>query len=125
MADVLEITADNFQAVVLESERPVLVDFWAEWCGPCRIIAPVVEQIASERADSLVVGKLDVDKHGPIAARYGVQGIPVPGPVRARPADPTSRRCDAQGAAREAARTLGTNAKDQQMPTYDLACSDV
>ena len=76
MADVLEITADNFQAVVLESERPVLVDFWAEWCGPCRIIAPVVEQIASERADSLVVGKLDVDKHGPIAARYGVQGIP-------------------------------------------------
>jgi thioredoxin 1 len=76
MADVLEITADNFQAVVLESERPVLVDFWAEWCGPCRIIAPVVEQIASERADSLIVGKLDVDKHGPIAARYGVQGIP-------------------------------------------------
>lgn len=76
MADVLEITADNFQAVVLESERPVLVDFWAEWCGPCRIVAPVVEQIASERADSLVVGKLDVDKHGPIAARYGVQGIP-------------------------------------------------
>jgi thioredoxin 1 len=76
MADVLEITADNFQAVVLESERPVLVDFWAEWCGPCRIIAPVVEQIASERADTLVVGKLDVDKHGPIAARYGVQGIP-------------------------------------------------
>jgi len=76
MADVLEITADNFQAIVLESERPVLVDFWAEWCGPCRIIAPVVEQIASERADSLVVGKLDVDKHGPIAARYGVQGIP-------------------------------------------------
>jgi thioredoxin 1 len=76
MADLLEITTDNFQAVVLESERPVLVDFWAEWCGPCRIIAPVVEQIASERADSLVVGKLDVDKHGPIAARYGVQGIP-------------------------------------------------
>jgi len=76
MADLLEITADNFQAMVLESERPVLVDFWAEWCGPCRIIAPVVEQIASERADSLVVGKLDVDKHGPIAARYGVQGIP-------------------------------------------------
>jgi thioredoxin 1 len=76
MADVLEITTDNFQALVLESERPVLVDFWAEWCGPCRIIAPVVEQIASERADTLVVGKLDVDKHGPLAARYGVQGIP-------------------------------------------------
>ncbi len=76
MASVLEITAENFQALVLENERPVLIDFWAEWCGPCRIIAPVVEQIASERADTLVVGKLDVDKHGPIAARYGVQGIP-------------------------------------------------
>ncbi|MBL8302350.1 MAG: thioredoxin [Ideonella sp.] len=76
MADVMEITADNFQAVVLENEKPVLIDFWAEWCGPCRMIAPVVEQIAKERADSLVVGKLDVDQHGALAAKYGVQGIP-------------------------------------------------
>ncbi|MCC6829996.1 MAG: thioredoxin [Thermoleophilia bacterium] len=76
MADVMEITADNFQAVVLENEKPVLIDFWAEWCGPCRMIAPVVEQIAKERSDSLVVGKLDVDQHGALAARYGVQGIP-------------------------------------------------
>ncbi len=76
MADVLEITQDNFQSVVLENPHPVLVDFWAEWCGPCRTIAPVVEQIATERAGTLVVGKLDVDKHGTIAAHYGVQGIP-------------------------------------------------
>jgi thioredoxin 1 len=76
MADVMEITADNFQAMVLENEKPVLIDFWAEWCGPCRMIAPVVEQIAKERSDSLVVGKLDVDQHGAIAAKYGVQGIP-------------------------------------------------
>jgi thioredoxin 1 len=76
MADVMEITADNFQAVVLENEKPVLIDFWAEWCGPCRMIAPVVEQIAKERADTLVVGKLDVDQHGALAAKYGVQGIP-------------------------------------------------
>jgi len=76
MADVMEITADNFQAVVLENEKPVLIDFWAEWCGPCRMIAPVVEQIAKERSDSLVVGKLDVDQHGALAAKYGVQGIP-------------------------------------------------
>ena len=76
MADVLEITADNFQATVLENEKPVLIDFWAEWCGPCRMIAPVVEQIAKERADTLVVGKLDVDQHGALAATYGVQGIP-------------------------------------------------
>ena len=74
--DVVEITSDNFQGTVLENEKPVLVDFWAEWCGPCRMIAPVVEQIAKERADSLVVGKLDVDAHGAIAQRYNVQGIP-------------------------------------------------
>ncbi|MFN8108965.1 MAG: thioredoxin [Thermoleophilia bacterium] len=73
---VLEITKDNFQAQVLESEKPVLVDFWAEWCGPCRMIGPVVEQIAKERADTLVVGKLNVDHNGELAARYGVQGIP-------------------------------------------------
>lgn len=72
----MEITADNFQAMVLENEKPVLVDFWATWCGPCRTIAPVVEQIAKERDGSLVVGKLDVDAHGAIAQRYGVQGIP-------------------------------------------------
>lgn len=77
MADgVLEITADNFQEQVLGSDTPVLVDFWASWCGPCRTIAPVVEQIAKERQGSLKVGKLDVDAHGQIAQQYGVQGIP-------------------------------------------------
>ncbi len=77
MADnVLEITQDNFQGTVLENEKPVLVNFWAEWCGPCRTIAPVVEQIATERGESLVVGKLDVNAHGAIAQRYNVQGIP-------------------------------------------------
>jgi len=77
MADgVLEITADNFQGTVLENELPVLVDFWAEWCGPCRTIAPVVEQIAKERPDTLVVGKLNVDEASAIAQKYNVQGIP-------------------------------------------------
>jgi thioredoxin 1 len=74
--NVIEITQDNFQGTVLENEKPVLVDFWAEWCGPCRTIAPVVEQIATERGESLVVGKLDVDAHSAIAQRYNVQGIP-------------------------------------------------
>lgn len=74
--DLLEITVDNFQGTVLENEKPVLVDFWAEWCGPCRTIAPVVEQIAKERAESMVVGKLNVDEHSVIAQRYNVHGIP-------------------------------------------------
>jgi thioredoxin 1 len=73
---LLEITVDNFQGTVLENEKPVLVDFWAEWCGPCHMVAPVVEQIAKERAESLVVGKLNVDEHAPIAQRYNVAGIP-------------------------------------------------
>jgi thioredoxin 1 len=74
--NVVEITADNFQGTVLENEKPVLIDFWAEWCGPCRMIAPVVEEIARERGASLVVGKLDVDANPAIAQRYNVQGIP-------------------------------------------------
>lgn len=78
MADesVLEITADNFQGTVLENELPVLVDFWAEWCGPCRMLGPVVEQIAKERGATLVVGKLNVDEHAAIAQKYNIQGIP-------------------------------------------------
>lgn len=76
MADVVEFTTDNFQGLVLENEKPVLVDFWAPWCGPCRMIAPVVEQIARERDGSIVVGKLNVDDAQDIAIRYGVQGIP-------------------------------------------------
>jgi thioredoxin 1 len=73
---LVEITVDNFQSVVLENEKPVLVDFWAEWCGPCHMIAPVVEEIARERSDELVVGKLNVDEHSELAMRYGVQSIP-------------------------------------------------
>jgi thioredoxin 1 len=72
---IVEVTSDNSQAVVLESEKPVLIDFWAEWCGPCRMIAPVIEEIAHDRED-IVVGKLNVDEHTDLAARYGVSSIP-------------------------------------------------
>ena len=70
------VTDAEFDQTVLKSDKPVLVDFWAEWCGPCRMIGPVVEQIAKERGETLVVGKLNVDDHAEIAQRYNVQGIP-------------------------------------------------
>ena len=70
------ITDDSFDGEVLRSEVPVLVDFWAEWCGPCRALAPAVDQIASEYQGKLKVGKLDVDSNGQTAMRYNIRGIP-------------------------------------------------
>ena len=71
-----EVTTQNFDKEVLQSEIPVLVDFWAEWCGPCKMIAPFVDAIAEEHAGKLKVLKLDVDKDAAIAARYGILSIP-------------------------------------------------
>ena len=70
-----EVTDNNFQAEVIESERPVLVDFWAPWCGPCRVVAPVLEEIASERPDLRIV-KLNVDDNQQTAASFQVLSIP-------------------------------------------------
>jgi thioredoxin 1 len=69
-------TDSNFKKEVLDSELPVLVDFWAEWCGPCRMIGPVVEEAALEYAGRMKVGKLDVDSNSAVATRYGVMSIP-------------------------------------------------
>jgi len=71
-----EVTTDNFENEVLNSEQPVLVDFWAEWCGPCKMIAPIVDELATEYDGQLRVGKLDADEHGELMTRYGIMGIP-------------------------------------------------
>jgi len=77
MADsVAEVTDNNFQAEVIESEVPVLVDFWAPWCGPCRMVAPVVEEIAEERGDQLKVVKLNIDENQNTAVQFNVLSIP-------------------------------------------------
>ena len=74
MAEIT-LTKDNFEEQVLLADRPVLVDFWATWCGPCRMLAPIVAEIAEER-DDVTVGKVNVDDESELAARYGVSSIP-------------------------------------------------
>jgi len=76
MAAISEVTDNNFQAEVLESETPVLVDFWAPWCGPCRLVTPVLEQIADERGEDLKIVKLNVDENQQVAGTFQVMQIP-------------------------------------------------
>ena len=70
------VTDDDFETAVLKSDKAVLVDFWAEWCAPCRAIAPILEEVARDKADKLIVAKINIDENPGVPTKYGVRGIP-------------------------------------------------
>jgi thioredoxin 1 len=76
MDEPIHVSDENFEKAILKSEIPVIVDFWAPWCGPCKMVAPVLEKIAKEYKDKLVIAKVNTDENPEWAGRYGVQGIP-------------------------------------------------
>jgi thioredoxin 1 len=75
-ANTKEITDSSFEADVLQSDKPVLVDYWAEWCGPCKMLAPILDEVATEYSDRITVAKLDIDNNPNTPPKFGIRGIP-------------------------------------------------
>ena len=73
---ILKLTDAEFETQVIKSEKPILVDYWAEWCGPCKMIAPVLEEVAEDLSDKVLIGKLNVDENSQTPPKYGIRGIP-------------------------------------------------
>ncbi len=76
MAEVAEVTDQNFEAEILNSDKPAIIDFWAEWCGPCRAIAPIIKALAEQYGDQVKIAKMDIDSHPNTPGKYGVRAIP-------------------------------------------------
>ena len=81
---ILYVTDDTFEAEVINSSNPVLVDYWAEWCGPCKMIAPILEEIAGEYTGKVTIAKLNIDENPQTPPKYGIRGIPTLMPVQGR-----------------------------------------
>ena len=73
---IVKLTDSEFENQVIKSEKPILVDYWAEWCGPCKMIAPILEEVSTEMSDKIIIGKLNVDENSQTPPKYGIRGIP-------------------------------------------------
>ena len=73
---IIKLTDSEFENQVIKSEKPILVDYWAEWCGPCKMIAPILEEVSNEMSDKIIIGKLNVDENSQTPPKYGIRGIP-------------------------------------------------
>ena len=73
---IIKLTDSEFENQVIKSEKPILVDYWAEWCGPCKMIAPILEEVSTEMSDKIIIGKLNVDENSQTPPKYGIRGIP-------------------------------------------------